>query len=91
MFDLREDRECLVNVALVPDYDSLKTLLRDQLFAELKDQNDPRLNGQGHVFDEYEYANKDTRDFFNRYLKGETLKTGWVNDSDFEKEEIDVR
>jgi len=91
MFDLREDRECLVNVSGVPDYEPLKNALRDQLFAELKDQNDPRMNGRGRIFDEYEYANKGTRDFYNRFMNGEKLKAGWVNDSDFEKEEIDVR
>ena len=42
------------------------------------------MAGQGDVFDRYEHANKGQVGFYEKFLRGEKLKTGWVNDSDFE-------
>jgi len=63
----------------------LKEKLKVQLFAELKEQGDPRMFGKGHLFDEYLYADKKTQNFYNRYMSGEKLNAGWVNETDFEK------
>jgi arylsulfatase A-like enzyme len=90
-FDLRRDRECVVNLAGLPDYDSPRAALREQLAAELKAQDDPRMRGQGQLFDEYPYAHEDTRDFYHRFRRGEKLKAGWVDASDFEHGNIGVQ
>jgi len=39
------------------------------------------------VFDNYIYAEERTRDFYNRYMKGELSaeSAGWVDSTDFEK------
>ncbi len=88
LFDLRRDRECLVNLAGLPDYDFLRTAWRDQLATELKAQNDPRMLGQGRIFDAYPYAHEDTRDFYHRFQRGEPVKAGWVAESDFERANV---
>lgn len=59
----------------------METALRE----ELKRQGDPRMNGQGEIFDQYPVASEETRDFHQRYTSGEKVKAGWVNPSDFEK------
>ncbi len=41
--------------------------------------------GKGYIFDEYIYADKKSRNFYERYIKEEKIKAGWVNESDFEK------
>ncbi len=41
------------------------------------------MNGQGHIFDAYLYAGENHRGFYERYMAGEEMNTGWVNDSDF--------
>ena len=41
--------------------------------------------GNGHIFDEYEYAGDNSRNFYERYMNGEDINAGWVNESDFEK------
>jgi N-sulfoglucosamine sulfohydrolase len=83
-FNVKDDPECLNNLADNPDLSPLKNQLKDQLFAELKKQGDPRMFGNGHIFDEYSYANENNRDFYTRYMNGEEIKTGWVNPTDFE-------
>jgi arylsulfatase A-like enzyme len=84
-YDLRTDPDCLTNlvgrVASEP--------LRQQLFQELKAQGDPRMFGQGHLFDEYPYAGQRERNFYERFLRGEKPKAGWANPSDFEKGPLD--
>jgi hypothetical protein len=56
------------------------------LFEQLKAEDDPRMFGKGHIFDQYEYAGGNSRNFYERYMKGEDIKAGWVNQSDFEKD-----
>ena len=41
--------------------------------------------GKGYIFDEYIYGDNNTRNFYEKYMKGEKIKAGWVNNSDFEK------
>ncbi|HAV63638.1 MAG TPA: heparan N-sulfatase, partial [Verrucomicrobiales bacterium] len=91
VFDLRADRECMVNVAGLPDYAGITAALREQMTAALTAQGDPRMLGNGDVFDRYPYANDDGRDFYHRFMRGEKLRAGWVDADDFEKEPVDVR
>jgi len=84
LYHIESDRECINNLADDPQYSELKTGLKEQLFNELKEQGDPRMFGDGHVFDEYLYADEKHRHFYEKYKRGENLRAGWVNESDFE-------
>lgn len=85
LYNIKKDPECLENLINRSEYSKVKSELRDQLFKELKEQGDPRMFGNGQVFDKYPYA-EEQRDFYNRYMKGEIKKSsaGWVNSTDFE-------
>lgn len=83
-YDLRIDPDCIRNLADTPQAASVISALREQLHAELTEQGDPRMSGHGHVFDEYEHANPGTRGFYERFMAGEKMNTGWVSDGDFE-------
>ena len=85
LYDLKSDPDCLKNLAARADQRDRKERLRKQLFDELRAQEDPRMFGKGGVFEAEPYAQPAQRNFYERYLKGEKLKAGWVNDSDFEK------
>lgn len=84
LYRITSDRECVNNLADNPKHQQLKEKLKDQLFAELRAQGDPRMFGNGHVFDEYLYADKAHQNFYERYTSGEDVSAGWVNKSDFE-------
>ncbi|MGI9544788.1 MAG: sulfatase family protein [Cyclobacteriaceae bacterium] len=84
LFQISKDRECLVNLADEEDHQSVKEELKNLMIAELTKQADPRILGNGHIFDQYVYADVKTHDFYNRYFAGEALEAGWVNQSDFE-------
>jgi arylsulfatase A-like enzyme len=89
MYDVSNDVECMKNMAADPGYAELKGRLKEQLETELREQEDPRVLGNGHIFDEYIYASGGTRSFYERYMKGEKIKAGWVNPSDFEAQPLE--
>lgn len=88
LYDLSRDPYCLNNLAGEAELDAKKAELKALLFAELQKQGDPRVLGNGDVFDRYPYAHSTTADFYERFKKGEELQAGWVNPGDFEKEEM---
>lgn len=89
LFDLRKDPDCMTNLALGDASKAQLAALKTQLHAELRAQGDPRMEGKGEVFDQYPHANKGHVGFYERYMKGESLKAGWVNPTDFEKKPLD--
>jgi N-sulfoglucosamine sulfohydrolase len=56
LFDLSTDPDCTKNLAAEPEYRSTAALLKEQLFADLRQQQDPRILGQGEIFDRYPTA-----------------------------------
>jgi len=91
LYDLSKDEDCVINLASNPEYESVLKKLKNQLFEELKNQGDPRVLGEGDIFDQYPIATKeDTEGFYDRYMKGEIKVTpNWVNADDFEKSPIE--
>jgi N-sulfoglucosamine sulfohydrolase len=87
LYDVRSDPSCVKNLA--GERAEAKAALKEALFRELREQGDPRVLGHGHVFDEYPYAQEDTRNFYERYRRGENVKAAWVNPGDFEKKPLD--
>lgn len=89
LYDLKKDPDCVNNLALSPAMQTRRAALNALMEAELKRQGDPRMFGQGDVFDNYLHANPAHVNFYERYMKGEKLKAGWVNETDFEKAPLD--
>ena len=89
LYDLKNDPDCLKNLAASAEQQARRARLQQQLFDELKAQDDPRMSGNGGVFEAEPYAQEAQRNFYERYMKGEKIKAGWVNDSDFEKGPLD--
>lgn len=85
LYDVRHDPDCLTNLAEDEQYAAQRDALRTQLFRELSEQADPRVLGQGHVFDEYPYAQPAQRNFYERFMRGEDVTAPWVNPTDFER------
>ncbi len=83
LYNLKEDPYCMSNLANEERLIGLKGDLKDLMWKELSAQADPRIMGNGKVFDEYP-AFSESSDFYSRWLNGEKPPSGWVNDSDFE-------
>ncbi len=89
LYDLAKDPLCQRNLADDVEYEKTKKALQEQAFREMKQQGDPRMFGNGAVFDNYPYADNTGRNFYERFMRGEKLNSGWVNPSDFEEQPLD--
>jgi arylsulfatase A-like enzyme len=84
LYNLRSDPDCLSNLAANAGGAARRSALKQALFSELKQQGDPRMFGQGEIFDRYLHANPGHVGFYERFMRGEKLPTGWVSASDYE-------
>jgi hypothetical protein len=53
LYDMKTDPDCVRNLADDPQFAQLKADLWEQLQKELSDQGDPRILGNGDIFDFY--------------------------------------
>lgn len=90
LYHISVDPDCLINLAVTPEYQDLKEKLKKILTVELTKQDDPRVKGKGDVFDNYPFDDPIDWNFYERYMKGEIKKfqTLWVNPSDYETQSI---
>ena len=86
LYDLRTDADCVHNLAAEASHNERLAELRQRMETELKAQDDPRMFGRGHVFDEYKPTRGDG--FYESFKRGEKVNAGWVNETDFEQEPI---
>jgi hypothetical protein len=89
LYNIEEDPYCLNNLALNPSYSEIMDQLKLDMASRLEAQEDPRIAGNGDIFDSYLYSNAADQNFYERFMAGEEVNAGWVNESDFEKESID--
>ncbi len=89
LYDLKDDPDCVKNLAETPAYFDLKSKLSNQMEKELTEQGDPRQSGNGKIFDGYPFIGP-WNNFFENFTTGKkTPGTGWVNRSDYEKKPLD--
>ena len=55
LYKIKEDPECLHNLAAQPEHSQTKRVLRDRMETMLKEQGDPRYNGNAAFFDAIDY------------------------------------
>jgi len=85
LYDLRNDRECMNNLAARKEYGVIKHKMRQQMETELRKQSDPRMFGKGYVFDNYPITPLLYMNYYENYKQGKTtMKLNWVNPEDYE-------
>lgn len=85
LYNIDKDPFCMDNLAGKAEFSLLKSKLYDEMTQKLKEQQDPRILGNGDVFDHYEYAGE-VKGYYERYLRGEIGPANWVEKSDYEPE-----
>jgi len=61
LYDMVNDPDCVNNLAQAPAYAQIKAELSKQMTSELKKQGDPRILGDGDIFDYYPHCNPETQ------------------------------
>ncbi len=85
LYNIDKDPYCMINLAEDEKYDELKAQMKKEMIQKLTQQADPRMLGNGDIFDNYEYSGE-VRDYYNRYMSGEKVPAGWVNESDYDSD-----
>lgn len=90
-YQISKDRECMSNLATAPEFKDIKDGMKQRMEAILKEQKDPRMFGNGDIFNTYKYSNEQGWNYYERFMAGEfTIEnTGWVNPGDCEKNPLD--
>lgn len=84
LYNVSLDPECVYNLANEAAYQPVIENLLQLMLEELKAEQDPRALGNGDIFDQYPYAQDETRNFYNRFMAGENVRAGWINQSDID-------
>ncbi|MEM8488677.1 MAG: sulfatase [Bacteroidota bacterium] len=84
LYNISEDPDCINNLAADPAYATQMAELAEKMTAALKAEGDPRILGNGEIFDAYLYADEKHRGFYELYEAGTAGNAGWVNASDFD-------
>jgi N-sulfoglucosamine sulfohydrolase len=87
LYHLGNDPDCMTNLAADPMQKARREAMQRQLFADLEKQRDPRMAGQGEIFDRYPHVGQPN--YYARFMKGDKQPTGWVEPTDFEKPDFD--
>ena len=90
-FKISEDIECITNLAYDEEYAEIKEKMKARMEAMLKEQEDPRMFGNGDIFNSYGFARERGWNYYERFMAGEfTIETTrWVNPGDEEEEPLD--
>lgn len=56
LYNIIEDPACIHNLAKNPEYKELKEEMWEDLKGKLNETQDPRISGNGDIFEEYEYV-----------------------------------
>ena len=89
LYNLRDDPDCIHNLANIATYQSQREKLKSEMVNQLRAQGDPRMFGNGKIFDEYSFANAKSKRFYEDYMSGAPVRAGWVNQSDYEEKPLD--
>lgn len=83
MYNIKDDPGCMYNIADKANLKYVKDKLSSEMVKRLTLQDDPRMRGNGEIFDKYPNVTKG-RFYWNRMRNGESIPANWINPSDFE-------
>ena len=89
LYDLKSDTDCMHNLADDPKYAMRKRAMRRELLGVLRKQKDPRITGDGDIFDRYPYNEAQNWNFYEKVVSGEIERpweiTTWINPTDYDE------
>jgi len=89
LYNLNNDPYCIDNLIDVVEYKDIARRLKELMVIELKKEADPRMFGNGDVFQNYKSSNIKYNDAYNRIVnQKEELVPRWINASDIETDII---
>ncbi len=87
LYDTKKDPYCIQNLADDPKFKKQLTDLEVLMVGKLKDQGDLRMQGFGHLYEKFPFAQY--KDYYENYMNGTIGLLKWADPSDYEPTYID--
>ena len=85
LFNLQTDPYCIRNLAADKQFADVRSGLKQTMENGLKEQGDPRMEGNGDIFHQYEFTWEPYKDAYERMIiNKEKLVPIWINKTDIE-------
>jgi N-sulfoglucosamine sulfohydrolase len=93
LFNIADDPECMQNLAGSEKAAVLKHEMKERMETMLNEQGDPRMAGNGAVFDTYRFSEERGWNFYERFMAGEFTPedTNWIEPSDYESAPLEEK
>lgn len=88
LYDLKTDPYCVYNLAENASYSIVKNEFEKEMEAKLLEQNDLRMLGYGHIYEQKYHLTKNSF-LYDRYMAGEPFPGGWMLPTDREEFYVD--
>lgn len=89
LYNISEDPYCMNNLAESEDLQEIKKALNEEMVQKLAHQQDPRIVGDGDIFDHYKIFPAKYMDYYEHVVNGEvTPKLHWLNDTDYQPRRV---
>ncbi len=88
LYDISKDPDCVKNLIQNKTYAATLKAMQTEMETKLKAQGDYRMSGYGYLYEQAPLADERFKDFYKRYMGGEKIKAGWINETDYEKAPI---
>jgi arylsulfatase A-like enzyme len=90
LYNLSNDPYCINNLMDSDEYKNIAQALKEEMENELKKEADPRMFGNGDIFQNYESSDTRFKDAYNRIVnKKEDIVPSWINASDIDADFVD--
>jgi hypothetical protein len=87
LYYLPDDPYCIKNLSNDEEHITMKDSLKYTMQAELKKQNDPRMFGEGYIFNTYPYLRDEYRNLYEKMvIDKEKIVPPWIKSSDIESD-----
>ncbi|MEQ8849131.1 sulfatase [Botrimarina sp.] len=87
LYDLKNDPDCIDNLATDAGYADVVQQLRSEMQRRLAEEGDPRMRGEGRLFDDYPYSSPATRGFYEKLTSGQAPEAPWIDAADYRPEQ----
>lgn len=85
LYNVDEDPDCMVNLAGEPEFGAVRRKLEKLLRSELKRTGDPRIKGDGQIFNEYPFYKDYLWNGYEKYMAGDGITDSVFLESDYER------
>ena len=90
LYNLKNDPYCIDNLINNYDYSEVAMQLGKELIIELKKESNPRMFGQGDIFQNYESSENRYKNLYHRIvIEKEKVVPSWINASDIESDFVE--